>query len=533
MTLFRCLAGGGLRRGRVRLLVAMNCHPDRCSAKPSPAAPAIASAEPRLDHQAKRRIIYGVMLAMLLGALDQTIVAAALPTIGNAFGDFVNLPWVATSYLLAGTIVTPLYGKLSDIYGRRVMLLVSVSVFTVASVACALAPNLAVLVLARGLQGVGGGGLISLSQTIIADVVPPRERGRYQGQIAAVFAGSSVVGPLLGGFFAQHLHWSLIFWINVPLGVAALAATDRILRQLPRHERRHRMDYTGALLMMVASLCLLLALSWGGALYPWGSAPILGLALAAILATGLFLRHIKVTPEPFLPLDLLTDEVLSKAFLAAFMVVGTMVGLSIFLPIYFELGRGLSASQSGLGLIPVMAGVVCGVNIVGRLLPRIAHYKRPALLGALITTLALGVLGASHAQLRMEAVMGLLAVAGAGIGMVLLVCTVSIQNAAEPHLMGTATGAMTFFRQLGGATVVAVLGALLLAVTGAQGLGHEGSVRSTASLAASAVEHGFSLLFAALAAVMLASFAFLWVMPEKPLRSSVRVAAETGTIGSE
>nr|WP_273546334.1 MULTISPECIES: MDR family MFS transporter [unclassified Xanthobacter] len=510
----------------------MTCHrPSVSSPVPCEPVPSPGAGEAGLGHLAVRRIIFGVMLAMLLGALDQTIVATALPSIGAAFGDFANLPWVATAYLLTGTVATPLYGKLSDIYGRRVMLLVSVAVFTVASVACALAPNLLVLVLARGLQGLGGGGLISLSQTIIADVVSPRERGRYQGQIATVFAASSVAGPVLGGFFAEHLHWSLIFWINVPLGIAALVSTDRILRQLPRHERRHRMDYTGAGLMMLGSLCLLLVLSWGGVVYPWASTPILLLGGAAAVLAVLFVWHVRRTPEPFLPLDLLTNPVMSRAIPAATAAVGTMVGLSIFLPLYFELGRGLSASQSGLGLIPLVAGVVCGANLVGRVMRHLEHYKTPALMGALLATLALAALAWLHTGLRLDVVMALLAVVGIGIGMVLPVCTVSIQNAVEPHRMGTATGAMTFFRQLGGAAAVAVLGALLLAVASVQG---GGSVEMLGGrLPAAAMEAGFHLLFATLAVLMLVSLGFFWAMAERPLRTSVRVAAEEGGIGPE
>lgn len=225
-------------------------------------APTDAAAGPApLDHAAIRSIIIGIMLAMLLAALDQTIVATALPTIGRELGDVEHLPWVVSAYLLAATAVTPLYGKFSDIHGRRVTLLVSISVFIVGSVACAAAPTMLVLILARALQGLGGGGLISLAQTIIADVVQPKERGRYQGYIASVFVTSSVVGPVLGGVFAEHLHWSVIFWINLPLGLAAFWMTSGALRRLPRHERPHRLDVLGAVLMVAATVALMLALT--------------------------------------------------------------------------------------------------------------------------------------------------------------------------------------------------------------------------------------------------------------------------------
>jgi MFS family permease len=219
---------------------------------------------PPLDHAAVRSIVIGILLAMLLAALDQTIVATALPTIGRELGNPEQLPWVVTAYLLTSTAVTPLYGKLSDIHGRRLILLIGIGTFVLGSLACALAPSMGVLIVARGFQGLGGGGLISLAQTIIADVVAPKERGRYQGYIAGVFVTSSVAGPVLGGFFAEHLHWSMIFWINLPLGAVAFVMTNRVLRRLPRHERPHRVDLLGALLMVLATVTLLLALSWGG-----------------------------------------------------------------------------------------------------------------------------------------------------------------------------------------------------------------------------------------------------------------------------
>lgn len=506
----------------------MTCPRAAC---PSPSAVPAAAGPAALAHRDVRRVIFGIMLAMFLGALEQTVVATALPTMGEAFGDFANLSWVVTAYLLACTVATPLYGKLSDIHGRRVMLLVSVAVFTLASVACALAPSLLVLALARALQGLGGGGLISLSQTIIADVVSPRERGRYQAQIATVFAAASVAGPVLGGFLAQHLHWSLIFWINVPLGVAAYAATDRALRRLPRHERRHRMDYPGALLMVGASVCLLLALSWGGVRHPWGSAIIVGLAAGALALGAAFVWRVRVADEPFLPLDLLRDPVVSKAIPAVCAAAGIMMGLSIFVPLYLELARGLSASQSGLGLIPLVGGVVCGATASGRAMLRLEHYKLPALAGAAAAAAALAVLAFGAGHLRLDVVSALLAVVGIGIGMILPVCTVSIQNAVEPHRMGTATGIMTFFRQLGGASAVAALGAVLMAVAGFGATG--GAEALGRGTPAPALAAGFQVVFGAAALVLLVSFAFMVAMTERPLRGAVRVAADEGTLGPE
>ncbi|MEP9353144.1 MDR family MFS transporter [Xanthobacter sp. KR7-65] len=473
-----------------------------------------------------QRIIFGVMLAMLLGALDQTIVATALPTIGEAFGDFTNLSWVVTAYLLASTAATPLYGKLSDIHGRRVMLLTAIAIFSLASAACALAPNLLVLIIARALQGLGGGALISLAQTIIADVVSPRERGRYQAQIAGVFAAASIAGPLLGGFFAQYLSWTLSFWINLPIGLAAFLMTDRALRRLPRHDRKHEMDFLGAGLMVVASVLLLLALGWGGVRYAWTSPVILGLLGATGVLSALFVWRMRAAREPFLPLELLADPVVGRGMAAAFMAVGAMVGLSIFVPLYFETGRGLSASQSGLGLIPLMGGVVCGAVVSGRAMARIKHYKRPALAGLGIATTGLCILALAPA-LPLVVLCALLALVGAGIGTVLPVCTVSIQNAIPPYRMGTATGVMTFFRQLGGALVVAVLGAVLLAALGAGSGAHDAeSLARTADPATVAV--GFQRVFGTVALVTALAALALSFLPERPLRASVHHAESDG-----
>ena len=253
--------------------------------KPKSAKPALAKAPPAkpaeakpLTHAEVRSVVIGMMLGMFLGALDQTIVATALPTIGRAFNDVENLSWVVTAYLLTATAVTPLYGKLSDIHGRRVVMMTGIFLFIAGSVVCAMATNMTMLILGRVLQGSGGGGLISLAQTVFADLVSPRERGRYQGYIGAVFASSSIGGPVLGGVLSDHLHWSLIFWINLPLGFLALAMTNRALLRLPFRPRKHRLDILGAALMIAAAIALLLALNWGGTRYPWLSWPIFALA---------------------------------------------------------------------------------------------------------------------------------------------------------------------------------------------------------------------------------------------------------------
>src|SRR5271169_1367457 len=233
--------------------------------------PPRAAAAMSADHAAARAIIFGIMLAMFLSALEQTIVAPALPAIGKSLGSIDDLSWVVTAYLLAATATTPLFGKLSDIYGRRALLLSAIVIFIAGSVACALAPTIWMLILARGLQGIGGGGLLPIAQTIIADMLSPRERPVVQGRTSIMFMSASILGPVLGGLLTDHLHWSFIFWINVPLGGIALVMTERALRRLPRNDRPHQLDVIGAALMLGAAISLMLALSLGGTHYPWGT----------------------------------------------------------------------------------------------------------------------------------------------------------------------------------------------------------------------------------------------------------------------
>ena len=326
-----------------------------------------------LDHAAVRRILVGTMLAMFLSALDQTIVATALATIGRAYADVENLTWVVTAYLLAATVVVPIYGKLSDIHGRRPVLLAGIAIFITGSVACALAPTMPALIAARALQGIGGGGLIALAQTIVGDAVSPHERGHYQGYFGAVFATASIAGPVLGGVFAEHLHWTLIFWINVPLGLAALAISGRALKSLPRHERPHQLDLLGAALMAAATVALLLALNWGGVRYAWAGPQILGLLAVAIVLFALFGARLMTAPEPFVPLDIMRNRVVAAAIGAVAFAYGTMIALAIYTPVYFETVLGLSASGAGLMLIPFMGGVVIGSTSGGQLMARLTH----------------------------------------------------------------------------------------------------------------------------------------------------------------
>ena len=478
-----------------------------------------------LNHATIRSIVIGIMLAMFLAALDQTIVATAMPTIGRELRDLEHLPWVASAYLLSATAVTPLYGKLSDIHGRRSILLLGIGIFIVGSVACALAPSMLVLILARGLQGLGGGGLISLAQTIIADVVAPRERARYQGWIASVFVTSSVAGPVLGGFFAEHLHWSMIFWINLPLGLFAFWMTNSALRHLPRHERPHRLDLIGALLIVLASVSLMLALTWGGTRYPWSSAPIVLLVMGAAVASVLFVARLLTAAEPLLPLAILLNPVVSRGTAAACFIMGTFIGLSIYLPAYLELVLGLTASGTGLALIPFMGGVVTGATLAGRLMGHLRRYKRPPIVGLAIATAGLLLLTWHPTSLSLLTVELIFVVVGVGMGTVLPVTTVAIQNAVELHQLGTATGTMNFFRSLGGAVAVAVFGAIVLGEIVAPGANPENlaAIRGGNDIAGA-----FHRLFLAATVGVALGLASFLAMAERPLHSG-KTRAENGT----
>ena len=480
-----------------------------------------------LSHAEISAIVAGIMLAMFLGALDQTIVATALPTIGRVFQDVENLSWVVTAYLLTATASTPLYGKLSDIYGRRAIMLAGIAIFVLGSVACALAPSMTALILGRGLQGLGGGGLMSLTQTIIADIVTPKERGRYQGYIGAVFASSSVGGPVLGGFLTEHLHWSLIFWINVPLGIAALVMTNSVLKRVPFQPRKHALDLLGAFLMMAAAISLLLALTWGGTRFPWLSAQIGLLLLGSVALWGLFAWRLMTTREPFLPLAVLANPVVRCATLAGTCGMGTLVGMTIFVPLYFEVVLHLSASQSGLALIPLMGATVVWSTVTGRLMMHMQRYKRMPLIGLSVAIAALATLAIWPATMPIWLVLTLLFVIGSGLGAVFPVSTVCLQNAVPHAQMGVATGAANFFRALFSSLVVAALGAIVLGRLG----GGVGTAMETLARAASADELSiaFRFVFIACTAVLVIGMVFLIAMEERPLRGPVAPAAEAPT----
>jgi len=404
-----------------------------------------------------RSVITGILLAMFLAALDQTIIATALPTIGRDLNDVANLSWTITAYLLTSTVVASLYGKLSDIHGRRAMMLTAIGIFIAGSVVCALAPTMLVLVLGRALQGLGGGGIMPLSQ-----VIAPRERGRFQALLGGVWIGAGVGGPVIGGLIAQHLSWSLIFWINLPLGAAAAYLTNRALKRLPRNDRWHELDIVGASLMMLGAISMLLALTWGGTRYPWASPQIVGLFGLAVLFALAFRWRIGVANEPYLPLPILRNPVVLTGAASSACAMGVAIGLTAFVPFYYQLVHKLSVTNSGFALIPLALMTTPGSIMAGRAMMYLTHYKRITLACMTLAMLAVAFL-AWRPQSSPWIVMAALALVGTGIGSVYPLATVCIQNSVQPHQMGTATGVMNFFRALTASLAVAVMGAIMLA----------------------------------------------------------------------
>ncbi len=473
-------------------------------AQPQPAARRLSKAE-------TRRIIFGLMMAMLLAALDQTIVATAMPTIGRDLGDVEHLPWVVTAYLLAATSATPLYGKLSDIHGRRPMLLVSISAFLVGSVLCGLAPSMLVLILARFVQGIGGGGLLALCQTIAGDILSPRERASYQAYFATAFTTASLAGPVLGGFFAEHLHWSMIFWINLPLGVAGFFMTNGPLKLLPRVERPHKLDVLGAVLLIASTSSLLLALSWGGTRFAWSSPQELGTFTAAAALIAAFFVRLRRVPEPLIPLEVLFNKVVLTATMAASLSVGLFLGLAIYTPILFESLRGLTASESGIALLPLMLGTVAGTLSSGQVMARFRHYKRLPLAILPLAAVVAVILIAGLQTLPVWGVSLLLGLISFSLGTLLPVSTLSIQNAVESHQLGTATATANLCRQLSGAVAVAIFGAVVIGAGTDEGATHAISVDH------SALAGSFRIVFGFVGLGALAALITMIVMEERPL----------------
>jgi EmrB/QacA subfamily drug resistance transporter len=429
-------------------------------------APAATTAspgqEPAFSHRQILMIMSGLMLGMFLAALDQTIVSTALPTIVGDFHRSDLLSWVITAYLLASTASTPLWGKAGDLYGRKRVFQLAIVVFLVASALCGASRNMYELIGFRGLQGIGGGGLISLVFAIIGDVIPPRERGRYQGYFGGVFGVSSVVGPLAGGFAVDNLSWRYIFYVNLPLGIVALIVTNRVL-QLPKRTRHVLIDWWGALLLVAGVSCILLGTQSGGRDYPWRSWQVIGLfALGALLLAGFAVRE-KLAPEPILPLELFRLQIFTVANIVSFVSGVAMFGALAFLPQYLQLVHGVSATESGLLLLPLLVGLLVMSVGSGLYISRTGRYRWFPLTGTILVTIGLILLSRLGAHTSLVVVGLDILVFGAGLGLFIQVLTLVVQNAVPMQQMGVATSSVTFFRSMGGAIGASALGAVLTA----------------------------------------------------------------------
>lgn len=502
-----------------------------------------AEAEPQALPRTRVWAIFGgLMLAMLLAALDQTIVATALPTIVSDLGGAAHLSWVVTAYMLASTATTVLWGKLGDLFGRKILFIACIVIFLAGSILAGTSQTMGQLIAWRAVQGAGGGGLMVLSQAIIGDVVPPRERGRYQGLFGAVFGVSSVAGPLLGGSFVDNLDWRWVFYINIPVGALALVVVASVLPRIAAGARP-RIDYAGIILLATLSTAIVLVTSLGGTTWEWSSAPVYAMAALAIGSLVAFIVVERRAPEPVLPLHLFRSRVFSVAAVIGFAVGFAMFGAITYLPLYLQTVKGSTPTESGLEMTPMMLGLLITSIGSGQLISRTGRYKIYPILGTAITAAGLYLLSLmGQDTTTLEAGLSMF-VFGAGLGMVTQVLVIAVQNDVGYRDLGTATSGTTYFRTIGASIGVAVFGTVFSGrltaelsddVPGAaQGTcGPEALAASTQTLARCAPEvqawfldaysGALHVVFLGAVPVALLAFVLTWLLPEVELRTATR-----------
>ncbi|MFD9429764.1 DHA2 family efflux MFS transporter permease subunit [Streptomyces sp. NPDC060002] len=513
------------------------------------------AADPREEHVSGNVLVSigALLLGMLLAALDQTIVSTALPTIVSELGGMEHLSWVVTAYLLASTAATPLWGKLGDQYGRKRLFQIAIVIFLIGSALCGMAQNMPQLIAFRGLQGLGGGGLMVLSMAIVGDLVPPRDRGRYQGLFGAVFGATSVLGPLLGGLFTEHLSWRWVFYVNLPVGVVALAVIAAVLH-IPRKSTKHVIDYLGTFLIAAVATCLVLVASLGGTTWDWASPQIVGLTVLGVLLIVAFVAAERRAAEPVLPLKLFRIRTFTLSAVISFIVGFAMFGAMTYLPTFLQVVQGVSPTLSGVHMLPMVAGLLLASTASGQIVSRTGRWKVFPVAGTGVTTLGLLLLHRLDEHSSTGAMSACFFVFGLGLGLVMQVLVLIVQNAVAYEDLGVATSGATFFRSIGASFGVAIFGTIFSgrlgdkltdAFRGGQlpsGIsvdGLESDPRGIAELpstlrpqALDAYASAITDVFLYAAPVALVGFVLAWFLKEDPLRGSVTAPDVTETLAS-
>ncbi len=505
---------------------------------PDATPPLQSETLPHYSHQQIVRVVTGIMLCIFLASLDQTVVIPAVPAIAGDLNAFGHLSWIVTAYLLTSTAATPIYGKLSDIYGRRALLIPALALFIAASMLCGFVQTLPQLIAARALQGLGGAGLMAMAQAAVADVVSPRERGRYQGYMASMWGLSSIAGPIVGGWVTDHLSWRWVFWANLPIGLLALLLCNRSLRLIRVVRRPARIDWLGAALVAGEVTAWLLLLSWAGSEFDWVSAPIAGLAAVGMALLPLLIWRERRAPDPILPPRLFGNGTFFRGVMIAFCTSLGLFGATFLLPLQYQLMLGFDAAASGLLVVPYMASNVVGALVSGQAARRIGRTKGIVACGLVFCVAAFAGLALMAQGAPLWLVVGCSFVLGMGTGMTMPTVLMQVQNAAERRDVGAATGSLLFLRSMGGAFGSTVVGTLLAmrfnaglheaGMTGSMDLGAlRGGAAGLGGLgleqARAALGSGFALGFGVCAALLGAALVIALGMRDLPLRSSETV----------